>query len=100
VLTGFHVVNQNARLIVLQAAREVGCPKGSSDPIAFFRVNFLLQDVPGDCSVNGARVNVHKSQASGEFLRDTAFSRGRRTINGDYPMRTLPGRVHLVRPSL
>ena len=88
VLTGIHVVNQNARLIVLQAARDVGCPKGSSDPIVFFRIDFLLQDVPGDRSINGARVNVHKSQVPGEFLRDTAFSGGRRAINGDYPMRT------------
>jgi hypothetical protein len=100
VLPGIHATNQNARLIVLQAARDACHPKGSRDTIAFFRMDLLLQDVPGDCSINGARINVHKSQAPGELSRDTAFSGGRRAINGNYPMTTWLGSVHKLRPSL
>jgi hypothetical protein len=74
VLPGIHVINQNPRLIVLEAGCDAGRLKGSSDAIAFYRLDFLLQDVPGDCSINGARINVHKSQAPGELLRDAAFS--------------------------
>src|SRR2546430_1517945 len=81
---GIHVINQNARLIVLQAACDVGCLKGASDTLVFFQMDFPLQDVPGDRSINGAGVNVHKSQLSGELSCDTAFSRGRRAINGNY----------------
>jgi hypothetical protein len=84
----------------LQAARDAGHPKGSRDTIAFFRMDLLLQDVPGDCSINGARINVDKSQAPGELSRDTAFSGGRRAINGNYPMTTWLGSVHKLRPSL
>jgi hypothetical protein len=53
-------------------------------------MDFLLQDVPGDRSINGARINVHKSQLPGEALCDTAFSRGRRAVNGNYPMKLFP----------
>jgi hypothetical protein len=90
VLPGIHVIDQNARLIVLQAACDLGCLKGPSDTLVFFRMDFLLQDVPGDRSINGARINVHKSQFPSERSCDTAFSRGRRAINGDYPMKLFP----------
>jgi hypothetical protein len=90
VFPGVHVINQNARLIVLQSAFDVGCLNGASDSLTFFRMNFLLQDLPGDCPINGARIDVNKSQSARELSRDTAFSRGSRTINGNYPLKLFP----------
>ena len=90
VLPGIHVVNQNARLIVLQVTCDGGCLKGASDTLVFFRVDFLLKDVPGDRSINGPRINVDKSQSPSEPSCDTAFSRSRRAVDGNYPMKLFP----------
>jgi hypothetical protein len=64
-------------------------------------MNPLFEEVPGDRSVNRARVHVDKAEAAGERSRDTTFARGSWAINRDYSMKISLKRVHeMVGPSL
>src|SRR6266403_1921574 len=56
----------------------------------------FFEDVPGDRTINGARIDVNKTEPPGELSRHAAFSRGSRTINRDYPMKISLRRVHRI----
>src|SRR5690349_5961575 len=93
-----YVINHHAQLVILQSACN-GCgSKSLHDALIVLGIDSLLQNVPGNCPVNSAGINVNKSQLPGEFSCDTALSRGRGSINGNYPMRLLLHRGKLARP--
>src|SRR5947207_10668479 len=64
------------------------------DALDVFRTATFFEKVPGNRSVNAARVDVDKPKPPGELSRDTTLSRGSRTIDRNYPMKISRSRVH------
>ena len=64
-------------------------------------MNPVFEEVPGDRSVNRARVDVDKAEPARERSRNTTFTRGSWAINRDYSMKISLRRVHeMLGPSL
>src|SRR5437763_1874743 len=91
---GINVIDQNARFVVLNAARNRCRFESLADTIDIFCSNSLFENMPSDRAVDSAGVNVHNAKPAGELARNTAFSRGSRAIDCDYLIKIWLNRMH------
>jgi hypothetical protein len=85
-LGGIDVVHNDARFAVFNNACKRWRTQRLSDALAFLRPNSVLEEMPGDRSINRTRVDVDKTELSRKLPRNAALPRGSRTINGDHTM--------------
>src|SRR5215472_7554461 len=92
-IRGIHIVYKDARFVILDGAGESDDIQRRSNAIALLRADVFLQNMPGDGPIKSTGVDVDKIEAPGKLSCNTAFSRGSRTINGDYTIRARLGSV-------
>ena len=62
------------------------CQMTAAAMLEALRPNFVLKEMPGDRSINCARVDIDKTELPRKFPRNAAFSRSSGTINGDHTL--------------
>jgi hypothetical protein len=84
------IVNEDARVIILKTASDLDGLESLPDARGVARINGLLKQVPGDRTINGARIHIGEPESSGKLSGDTALPRGGRAINSDNAMEIFP----------
>ena len=80
------IIDHDVRLVILEAATDPRGFGGLCDALSVSAINSFLQSIPGDGSIDRARIDIGKPKPSGKLPRNTALPRRGRTINGDDPM--------------
>src|SRR5262249_15091371 len=94
ILCRIDVIDQNTRLVVFEAAVDPGGFDGPRDPVGVACVYSFLQDMPGDGTINFARIHIGEAEASRKLARNAAFPGRGGAINGNHPT----NRAHLSNP--
>src|SRR4029077_20887237 len=89
-LGGINGIHNDARLAISNNAFEGCWIQRLRDALVLIGPDPVLKKMPGDRSIDCARVDVNKSELSSKLPRDAALSRGSRTVNGNH---TVPGSV-------
>ncbi len=97
VIRRIDIIDQDARLIVLKVAGDLGRLDSLDDAGGISRAYPLLQDMPRERPIDRPRIHVGKTQSAGKPSRDATFSGGRWAINSDDAMRRLRNEMHDAR---
>jgi hypothetical protein len=97
VIARIDIINKDARLVISEAASDLGRFDSVRNAIALSHVYSLLQDMPGDRSINRPRIDVGKAKPTSKLTRDATFPGGGRPINGNDAMGRLLSGLHDAR---
>jgi hypothetical protein len=90
VIRWIDIVNEDARVLILKTASDLGGLDSLSDARGVARINRLLKDVPGDRTINRTRIHIDETESLGKLSAGTALPRGGRPINSDNAMKIFP----------
>src|SRR5437764_11247029 len=82
-----HAIHQNPRLTISNNAGKSRLFQRSGNEVVLVWPNISSQEIPSDCPIKSARVDINKTKPAGELSRNAAFSGRSRTINGNHTNR-------------
>ena len=80
------VIDLNFRLVIAQITNDRRRFNERDHLSGILRIDAVLENMPGDSTIHGARVHVGKTETPGEFARHTAFARRSWTVDGNDPL--------------
>lgn len=95
-ISWIHIVDENARLIVLETASDPGRLDRLHDARAIVWIDSMLENMPGDRAVHRAGIYVKKPETLRDLTRHAAFPRSGRAIDGNDAMRFFHAKSHTL----